>query len=202
MHRFRRCLLFLLVVSHAAPAVAQLVKPAIPLWKPIVDEVYLQEIPTHIPTNHPLIAVAVHEGRAFVGDANGVSRVDGDTLQHIHWLHRITVLLGLGAVGFVALAAANLREPSDGVRLGAWAVVALYVAQIAVGALNIFTSFSTGILVAHLAFAAAIWAVLAVTVVAGRYRPSPVEVRLPSRSTGTQPRPPETSPSRVHAAVA
>src|SRR5690606_22627207 len=115
--------------------------------------------------------------------------VDGDRLQHIHWLHRITVLLGLGAVAIVAMAAANLREASEGVRLGAWAVVALYVAQIAVGALNIFTKFSTGILVAHLAFAAAIWAVLAVTVVAGRYRPAPVEVRQPSRSTGAQPRP-------------
>ena len=115
--------------------------------------------------------------------------IDGDRLQHIHWLHRITVLLGLGAVALVALAAANLREPSEGVRLGAWALVALYVAQIAVGALNIFTKFSTGILVAHLALAASIWAVLAVIVVAGRYRPAPVEVREPSRATGAQSRP-------------
>ncbi len=115
--------------------------------------------------------------------------LDGARLQHIHWLHRITVLFGLGAVAIVAFAATNLREPSDGVRLGAWAVVVLYGAQILVGALNIFTKFSTAILVAHLAFAAAIWAVLAVTVVAGRYRPQPAQVREVAPRPGTQPRP-------------
>lgn len=62
-------IVFALVLFQGATAIAQLARPANPLWEPVVDRVYLQEEPTHIPTDHPLATVAVHEGRAYVGDA-------------------------------------------------------------------------------------------------------------------------------------
>ena len=69
MRRIRHFLLAILVVSHAALASAQLVKPAHPQWEPIVDKVYLQEVSSLINTDHALTAVAVHQGHAYVGDA-------------------------------------------------------------------------------------------------------------------------------------
>jgi len=44
-----------------------------PLWQPIVDSVYLQEIPTLVPTDQALHSVAIHEGSIYVGDVNGVA---------------------------------------------------------------------------------------------------------------------------------
>lgn len=52
--------------------------PENPLWQPIVDEVYLQEIPTLIPTDFPLTCVTVHEGVAWVGAASGVWTVNSE----------------------------------------------------------------------------------------------------------------------------
>ena len=104
---------------------------------------------------------------------------EGERLQHIHWLHRLSVLAGLAAVGQVAVAAANLREPAPWLRRGAWTLLGLYLAQIAIGALNIWTDFSGAARVAHLAAGSAIWGLLALIVVAGRYRPGvPVEEAL------------------------
>ena len=62
MRYIRHCLLVGVLVSQAPMARSQLVKPAHPLWKPIVDKVYLQEVSSLINTDHPLKAVAVHEG--------------------------------------------------------------------------------------------------------------------------------------------
>ena len=81
MHPVRRCLLACLFLSHAATAAAQLTKPENPQWTPIVDEVYLQEVPTLIPTDHALTAVAVHEGVAYVGDDRGLWLVEGEALE-------------------------------------------------------------------------------------------------------------------------
>jgi hypothetical protein len=78
--------------------------PDDPLWEPIVDEVYLQEVSTHIETGQPLNAVAVFDGQAYVGDANGVSSVSEETLQHVDGgpagaVTRLKVLNGaLGAI--------------------------------------------------------------------------------------------------------
>lgn len=81
MQRVWHYLLVGLILSQAAPVTAQLVKPAKPLWEPIVDTVYLQEVPTLITTDHALTAVTVHDGAAYVGDAGGVSRVEGESLR-------------------------------------------------------------------------------------------------------------------------
>lgn len=118
--------------------------------------------------------------------------VDGERAQHIHWLHRITVIAGLAAVAVVVLAAEKLREPSDGVRRGARLLLALYVAQIAIGALNVWTRFSDAALVAHLAVGSAIWASMVLLVVAGRFRRE-----LPAREPSLAPARGETSGARA-----
>ncbi len=99
---------------------------------------------------------------------------DGGRLQHIHWLHRITVLAGLAAVAVVTLAATALPEAARLLRRAAWMLLGLYLLQIAIGALNAWTDFSSAARVAHLAASSAIWALLAVIVVAGRYRAASV----------------------------
>ena len=64
------------ILCSVVPANAQLKIPQNPLWKPIVDEIYLQEIPALFPTEHPVHAVAVHQNTVRIGDANGVQRVE------------------------------------------------------------------------------------------------------------------------------
>ncbi|MCL4692277.1 MAG: hypothetical protein KJ060_07180 [Candidatus Hydrogenedentes bacterium] len=64
-------------------AYAEFPIPENPLWQPIVDEVYLQEVSNHITTGTPLTAVAVFEGTAYVGSSQGVSLVAGDALTPI-----------------------------------------------------------------------------------------------------------------------
>ncbi|GMW01549.1 MAG: hypothetical protein AMXMBFR84_26860 [Candidatus Hydrogenedentota bacterium] len=73
-------ILLILVLVASSPAFAQLPIPEDPLWEPIVDEVYLQEVSTLIP-GPALNAVAVYAGNAYVGGADGVSVVAGETLQ-------------------------------------------------------------------------------------------------------------------------
>ena len=107
--------------------------------------------------------------------------VNGERLQHIHWLHRFTVLGGLLAVGFLGLVASNLRTPALILQRAVYGVLALYSAKIVIGGLNIVSDFSDGVRVAHLAVGSAIWALLVVIVVAGRYeRVATDEVATPS----------------------
>jgi hypothetical protein len=73
-----RCILLALLLSSAAHAVPPgLAVPENPLWEPIVDEVYLQEVRGAVETERPLTAVAVFRGTAYVGDAGGVRRAGG-----------------------------------------------------------------------------------------------------------------------------
>ena len=82
--------------------------------------------------------------------------LDGGREQDIHWLHRLTVLLGLAFVGWLRFEVDRLEEPSEGVRFGVKMLLMLFVAQITIGWLNIFTRFSAVALVSHLAVAAGI----------------------------------------------
>ena len=95
--------------------------------------------------------------------------VDGGRLQHIHWLHRITVVAGLAAIGVLAMAATNMRERTPILERAVWAALALYGVQIAIGALNILSGFAELVLVAHLAVGSAIWALLVLIIVVGRF---------------------------------
>jgi heme A synthase len=93
--------------------------------------------------------------------------VDNGPTQAIHWIHRLSVLLGAGVIGWVAMA---LRREAPSLRTAGRLLMWLYLAQILVGASNIWTNFSSAARIAHLALAATIWAVLVLTLVAARYR--------------------------------
>ncbi|GMV95445.1 MAG: hypothetical protein AMXMBFR82_52230 [Candidatus Hydrogenedentota bacterium] len=69
---------FCLITAHAEFPI-----PENHLWQPIVDEVYLQEVSSHIMTDSPLTAVAVFEGTAYVGNDQGVLTVAGDALKPV-----------------------------------------------------------------------------------------------------------------------
>ena len=103
--------------------------------------------------------------------------LDGGRLQNIHWLHRLTVLLGAGAVAWVALHVRDMREAGPALRRGAWWLVGLYALQIVIGAGNIWSAMAEGVRVAHLVVGSAIWALLILLAVAGRYRPGLREAR-------------------------
>ncbi len=72
--------LFIPAIVAAVSSYAELPIPANPRWEPITDEVYMQETATHIETEHPLLAVAVFDSKAYVGDESGVWRVEGEKL--------------------------------------------------------------------------------------------------------------------------
>ena len=113
--------------------------------------------------------------------------VDGVTEQHVHWSHRLTVVLGLFAALAVPLATVTMRAAGPMLRNAAWGVFALYVAQIIVGASNIWTDFSEASRVAHLALGSAIWALLVLVAIAGAFSPSPAtETPRPAREIGGQ----------------
>ena len=110
--------------------------------------------------------------------------IDGGRLQHIHWLHRLTVVIGLLAVAAVAMHTYLMQEAGGTLRAGVTALLGLYLLQILVGALNIWSGFATAVLVAHLAIGSAIWALLVVLAIAGRYRagvPEPSSAGAPAR---------------------
>ncbi len=106
--------------------------------------------------------------------------LDGERLQHVHWLHRATVVVGALAVAFVAWASTWVVRAGPSLRRGVGLLAALYAAQVVVGAANIWTDHSAAVRSAHLALAAAIWALLVTIVVAGRFAPGPAAQRSPA----------------------
>ena len=98
--------------------------------------------------------------------------VDGVLEQHIHWAHRLSTLVGFGAVGLVALSATTLRGPNaERIGVASMALLGLYGLQMLIGAANIWTTFSDVVRASHLAAGAAIWALAVVLVVAAAYQP-------------------------------
>ena len=108
---------------------------------------------------------------------------DGERLQHVHWLHRATVVIGALSVVAVAWSSTWVERAGPTLRRGIGLLTALYAAQIIVGAANIWTDHSAVVRSAHLALAAAIWALLVTTVVAARFAPGPVEEAAPAPRT-------------------
>lgn len=113
--------------------------------------------------------------------------VNGGIEQTVHWLHRLTVLVGLGVVAWLRFSVDTLREPAEDLRFGANALVGLFVLQIGVGALNIFSQFAPLALTLHLAVAAAVWLALVLMFVVGRYAPETRQ--LPTRVVGVRGQP-------------
>ncbi|HOZ45330.1 MAG TPA: hypothetical protein PLO37_01405 [Candidatus Hydrogenedentes bacterium] len=68
------------VLVAAAPP-GQPLEP--PLWKPVADDVFLQEVGTRIATDAPAVAVAVFGDKAYVCLANGMAVIEEDTLVPI-----------------------------------------------------------------------------------------------------------------------
>lgn len=99
--------------------------------------------------------------------------LDGSRLHDAHWLHRLTVLVGAVAIGAVAWSATGLARIGEPLRFAAAALVVLYLAQVVIGAANIWTDHSAAVRTAHLALAAALWGLLVTIAVAGRYAPAP-----------------------------
>ena len=99
--------------------------------------------------------------------------LDGSRLHDAHWLHRITVLIGAGAVAAVAWSATGFARSGETLRLAAAALVVLYLAQVVLGAANIWTDHSAAVRTLHLALAAALWGLLVTMAVAGRYAGAP-----------------------------
>lgn len=73
--------LTLCVLAWNAPA--QFQRPENPRWKPIVDSIYLQETSRHVPSASPVRAVAVYDGIAYAGGADGVATIGEDTLAPV-----------------------------------------------------------------------------------------------------------------------
>lgn len=105
--------------------------------------------------------------------------VDGGFAQHVHWAHRIIVLAGALAVGAVAVTVQSARSAGPTMQRAAVWLLSLYGVQVLVGASNIWTNFSGAARIAHLAVGAAIWAVLVLMAVAGRYRPTAARSSTP-----------------------
>lgn len=116
--------------------------------------------------------------------------IDGVRETHIHWLHRLAVLVGLAAVALLAVRLEFGADVGQRLRQAGWGLVALYVFQIVLGAMNIWTDFSEEARVAHLAGGSAVWGLAVLVTVSGAYRPGELtEVahrpeRRPSGSTG------------------
>ena len=97
---------------------------------------------------------------------------EGVLEQHIHWAHRLSTLVGFGAVGFVALSATELRGPLAGrLQVASMVLLGLYGLQMLIGAANIWTTFSDVVRASHLAVGASIWALAVLIVVAAAYQP-------------------------------
>ena len=83
----------------SATAFAGLPIPENPQWKAIVDEVYLQEVSNRIETKQPLLAVAVLNDTAYVGNRSGVYRVEKKELINaggpLSEIRRLRVLDGV-----------------------------------------------------------------------------------------------------------
>ena len=98
--------------------------------------------------------------------------VDGRRLEHIHWLHRSLVGVTFVAVVWLAWTARGIadRWMSAAIRM----LIVLYVAQILVGAANLWLDFARPVRVTHLVLGSAVWATAVALSVASR-RPGRTE---------------------------
>jgi len=92
---------------------------------------------------------------------NGHLLPDGNSLQHVHWAHR---LLAYTLFGYLLWWAVQSR------RRGAWAVVALVTLQVAVGAAMVLLALPPSLQALHVALGTSVWAGLVLAVGGGRGR--------------------------------
>ena len=93
---------------------------------------------------------------------NGKLVSAGGRLADLHYAHRL-LAAGLGVLMLVLAAATWRREKRRAVLVAVAVAVGIYIAQVFVGAANIWLTLATPLRVLHLALASALWAVLAFT---------------------------------------
>ena len=98
-------------------------------------------------------------GRQFPTCNDGFLPFGQSRLVDIHLTHRVFMYLATIAVLWLAVALIRSRPNRDLVRLG-WAAIGLLVAQLLLGALNVWLEEYEVLIVAHLTVATLIWAVL------------------------------------------
>jgi len=86
---------------------------------------------------------------------NGQLAPEGNSLQHVHWTHR---LLAYTLFAYTLWWAARTR------RAWTWGVVALVILQVAVGAVMVLLALPPPLQAAHVAVGAAVWAALVLAV--------------------------------------
>ena len=95
--------------------------------------------------------------------------VTGGRLQTIHWIHRFSVLIPFLTLGYLHMTISRLPSPDLRLRILAIIAASLFVVQIFVGALNIWTEWTEWARVMHLVFSASVWALLCSTGVLALY---------------------------------
>jgi hypothetical protein len=130
---------------------ADLAIPENPRWQPLVDEVYLQEVGSRVETERPLLTVAVLDQTAYIGNEEGVYRVEEGKLVHAGGPHseigRMRVLDGV----LWALGPQGLWRYADGAwsRIGsaAYVDVCLHAGTVVVASADHLYSLQEGKLV-------------------------------------------------------
>ncbi|MFA7248822.1 MAG: COX15/CtaA family protein [Dehalococcoidia bacterium] len=102
-------------------------------------------------------------------DGAPIPFLTGSYVSHVHWLHRITVVLGAGVITWLFLYVRGMHGAGRMLQRGAHSLIGLYGLQVLSGALNIFSDFSRIALVLHLALASATWAVMVAVWYAARF---------------------------------
>ncbi|MBI4558634.1 MAG: hypothetical protein HY706_13725 [Candidatus Hydrogenedentes bacterium] len=74
---------FLITLSATLAAYAGLDRTPNPLWRPVADEVYLQDTSTIISTDKPVLAAAVFQNALYIGDESGVARLEDGALRRV-----------------------------------------------------------------------------------------------------------------------
>jgi hypothetical protein len=91
------------------------------LWKPVADEVYLQEVGSQIKTDQPVLSVAVYDGTLYAVTAQGGYTLRDDRLERLAelpaGLERLRVLdgalWGVGQHGLVRMDGGSVQRLSD-----------------------------------------------------------------------------------------
>ncbi len=74
------CTWTLVVATMGTLAGQQIYQHAHPLWQPVKDEVYLQEVAWKLPTAHAIQSVAAHQGTCYVLMQDRIHRLQDDVL--------------------------------------------------------------------------------------------------------------------------
>ncbi len=109
---------------------------------------------------------------------NGSLLPEGGRLANIHFLHRMAAALVGLLVLALAIQAWRLKGSSSPLAIVATLIPVLYMAQVLVGAANVWSRLEPALAAAHLGIAAAIWAAL-VVLTAAAYQGAIAAYRVP-----------------------